>query len=455
MAGIGFEIRKILKRKSFLSLLQAYGYAGIISSGPWVLSILSVLLIGILAQVVSNKDQSVMQFLVAVTYLMAASLILTGAIQLLFTRFVADQIYANREDRVIPNLHGAILLTTLVSAGLGGLLATFVFDESFAIEAALLVNFIVLSDLWIVMIFLSSMKVYNQILLLFFIGYGLAVLTAVPLSVFGVPGMLIGMLIGHSFLFFSFFYLVLRNYPGESFLRFDFLKRDKVVLRLAATGFFFNFAVWIDKLQFWYTDHTSVAVLGPMRASVIYDLPIFLAYLSIIPGMAVFLVRMEADFAEKYHQFYDAIRSGDTLQHIRLFKGQMVYTARQGIYEVLKVQGITVAVLLLWGHDLLAFIGISTLYTPLFAIDVVAVSMQVLLLSILNVLFYLDSRNSALGICVIYWLLNGLLTGISIKMGASFYGYGFALANTLSIIVGLYLLNRKFNRLEFETFMLR
>lgn len=39
MAGIGFELRKILKRDSLLSLMQAYSYAALISSGPWIMSI--------------------------------------------------------------------------------------------------------------------------------------------------------------------------------------------------------------------------------------------------------------------------------------------------------------------------------------------------------------------------------------------------------------------------------
>lgn len=49
MAGIGFELRKMLKRDSLLGLLRAYTYAGIISSGPWILSIVGILLIGILS----------------------------------------------------------------------------------------------------------------------------------------------------------------------------------------------------------------------------------------------------------------------------------------------------------------------------------------------------------------------------------------------------------------------
>ena len=36
----------------------------------------------------------------------------------------------------------------------------------------------------------------------------------------------------------------------------------------------------------------------------------FLAYLSIIPGMAVFLLRMETDFVEQYRKFYAAINEG-------------------------------------------------------------------------------------------------------------------------------------------------
>jgi uncharacterized membrane protein len=49
MAGIGFELRKLLKRDSLLGLMQAYTYAGIIGSGPWVLSIVGILIIGLLS----------------------------------------------------------------------------------------------------------------------------------------------------------------------------------------------------------------------------------------------------------------------------------------------------------------------------------------------------------------------------------------------------------------------
>ena len=39
MAGIGFELRHLLRKNTLTSLIQAYAYAGVIGSGPWVFSI--------------------------------------------------------------------------------------------------------------------------------------------------------------------------------------------------------------------------------------------------------------------------------------------------------------------------------------------------------------------------------------------------------------------------------
>ena len=47
MAGIGFELRRLLRKDTLLGLIWAYAYAGVISSGPWVLSIIGILIIGI------------------------------------------------------------------------------------------------------------------------------------------------------------------------------------------------------------------------------------------------------------------------------------------------------------------------------------------------------------------------------------------------------------------------
>lgn len=456
MAGIGFEIRRILRRESFLNLLEAYGLAGIISSGPWVLSVLGVMLIGIISINLTEPDILIIQFLVSVTYLMASSLVLSGIFQHVFTRWVADRLYSRQNGLILPNLMGLIWVTTLLALLIGGAVAgLWLRDTGLLYRLLMIANFVVLCNLWLVTIFLSSMKSYRRIVILFALGYATAVVTSTQLAPWGLEGLLGGILLGHSLLFFSFFYTIIRQYPGNSFIAFDFLQRSQIYPSLIFTGLLFNAAVWADKFIFWFHPDTSQQVIASLRASVIYDLPIFLAYLSIIPGMAVFLVRMEADFAEAYDRFYTAVREGDTLERINRFRDEMVIIARNGIYEIFKVQGLTVIVLFLWGPEILAAIGISPLYLPLFQIDLVAVAIQLLLLAIQNVLFYLDARGINVTLCVLFFVSNIVFTLITIGLGASFYGYGFAGAALISALTGLFLLSRKFDRLEYETFMLQ
>jgi len=457
MAGIGFELRRLLRRDSYLGLLEAYGYAGLISSGPWVLSIVGVLLIGLMSLGTTDNRGEVVQFLVSVTWLMAGSLILTGMLQLLFTRFIADRLFEQKADVVVPNLMGALTLTSLAATliGVSVILSGFPATPLFALS--LLTTFVVLSDIWIVVVFLAGMKAYRTILMVFFVGYGTSVLAALFLAEqgAGLAGLMFGFLSGQALLLFLLLWLVIRQYPGKRFVEYRFLHRRQVYWSLAGTGLFYNLAIWADKFMFWFNPATSEPVIGPFRASVIYDIPIFLAYLSIIPGMAVFLVRIETDFAEIYDRFYHSVREGDTLQHIRQYKLRMVEIVRQGIYEIFKIQGMTVVILFLLGPHILDALGISRLYFTLFSIDLVGVGVQVLLLAILNVLFYLDRLWIALAISLLFLVSNVLFTGLTLWAGPAYYGLGFAAAVILTSLVGLALLSRQLTRLEYETFMLQ
>ena len=119
MAGIGFELRKLLRRDSLLGMMQAYAYAGIISSGPWVLSIVGILVIGLMSVSMVVPEFLITQFQVSVTYLVAFSLTITGFVQLAFTRFTSDRLFEKRADIILPNFNGILLWVTLVTRILG------------------------------------------------------------------------------------------------------------------------------------------------------------------------------------------------------------------------------------------------------------------------------------------------------------------------------------------------
>jgi uncharacterized membrane protein len=457
LAGIGFELRKLLRRESLLGVMRAYGYAGLISSGPWVLSILGIMLVGVCSVGVVLPAERVRDFLVAVTYLMAASLILTGLLQLMFTRFIADRLFQRQKEVVLANLLGALTLTTLVAGGLGTVAVILFFRTSGpALRMLLVASFAVVSDVWMLVVLLSGLKSYRSVLAAFAIGYGVSVTASILLRHHSIEGLFAGYLLGQTTLLATMLALLVREYAiGPLIVSFAFLSPRQAFYSLMFTGFFYNLGIWADKLIFWFNPDTSEPALAPMRSSVIYDLPIFLSYLSTVPGMAVFLVRVETDFAEHYDLFFNAVRQGDTLPHIEHLRQGMTFYIRQGIYEIFKVQGLTVLLLLLAGPRLLAAIGISPLYLQLFYVDVVAVGVQVLLLAILNVLFYLDRRATALLMAILFTVLNFGLTRLTQWLGPAFYGYGFAGATALTSFIGVILLSRLLERLEYETFMLQ
>lgn len=455
MAGIGFEIKKIMRRDSYLSIFSAYAYAGIIGSGPWILSILGVLIIGIMSVSVVVPHILITQFQVTITHLMAMSLVLTGFLQLGFTRYIADRLFEKDNDAILPNFIGSIFVTTLVSGLFIMAMAIFAFANEDALFRILLIaNFVVLCNIWIATIFLSGMKNYKAILLLYAFGYSIAVFSAIVLRGSGLNGLLLGFLMGHFTLFIGMMMLIIRSYPSNRFIEFDFLRKKRMYVSLVWIGFFFNFGVWVDKYIFWYMPTTGIPVIGPFNASLIYDMPIFLAYLSIIPGMAVFLVRMETDFVEYYQKFYDAVRDGGTLDYIHEMRDEMVNIARQGIFEIIKIQAMAILIIFVSAPALLNMFGISQYYLSLLYVDVVGAGLQVVFLGIMNVLFYLDKRFIALILTALFSLLNLLLSLLSVYLGVNWFGYGFAVSLLVTVVVGLYWLDRKMDILEYETFML-
>lgn len=456
MAGIGFELRKLLEKESITGLLKAYTYAAVISSGPWVLSIIGILVVGVMSASVVVPAILVAQFQVSVSYLIAFSLILTGTLQLAFTRFIADQLFLKSTDFVFPNFNGVLLLVA-VGSGVPAILALlFLFPEQGLFYRMLMLSgFVLLSMVWMATLLLSGLKQFKEIVILYGVGYGATVVVALALRPLGLEGLLLGFVIGNFVMFVGMVWLIARGFPSPRFISFEFLKRGAMFGTLMASGFLYNLAVWLDKILFWFYPGTGQAVIGPLHASVIYDLPVFLAYLSILPGMAVFLMRMETDFVEYYDRFYTQVREGGSLDQLEELRSEMVLIIRQGLSEIVKIQTIAVLVIFVSGPTLLRWLGISDLYMPLLQVHVISAGLQVVLLGLLNVFFYLDQRWAVVVLTLLFAASNLLFTFITLELGAPFYGYGFACSLLVTVLAATYLLGQKLESLEYETFMLQ
>ena len=466
MAGIGFQLKQILEEKTLTSVFKTFGYSAILSSGPWVISMIIILGIG-LSNIylfgVDKSDNTMLQASVTYVSALAISSVYTGFFQLPFTRFIADRLYEQRYYLVLPNFLGILVVVFSIGILLGLGLGILLFESQSNLFILLYGTlFVVLSGVWMANILAASLKLYKLVILFYLLGYVAIYICSLFLHEYGLIGLLISFIMGNSLLFFLLFLGIIFYYPSSNrhnrnFIRFDMFRQSfgKFYWKLAWSGMLYNIAIWVDKVIFWISPVVGYVVIDKLHASMIYDFPIFLAYLSIIPGMAIVFYRLEVDFAKAYSAFYRAINKHGTLREIKRHKQEMTNAIKLSIQEILFVQGMFNIFLFLSAEELFKLLLLPKLYLPLFYVDVVGVQLQLGFMSILAYLYYLDRQKEALLYTLAFVLLNALLTWVSIQLGPYFYGYGFSITLLILFVSSIFTLNRILQELDYDTFMLQ
>jgi len=466
MAGIGFQLKKTLEEKTLSAVFKTFGYSAVLSSGPWVISMIIILGIGLTnIYLFHTKGSDTTMLKASVTYVSALALssIYTGFFQLPFTRFIADRTYEKRYYLVLPNFLGIIIFIISTGMIIATPLGIFLFDTQSNLFVLLYITlFVVLSCVWMANILAASLKLYKHVIGFYLIGYISIYISAIFLHDYQLIGLLISFIIGNSILFILLFLGIIYYYPSynkknNKFIRFDMFKQNygKFYWKLAWSGMLYNIAIWIDKVIFWFTPVVGYMVIDKLHASMVYDFPIFLAYLSIIPGMAIFFYRLEADFAHMYSKFYGAINKHGTLKQIKEYKQGMIDSVKISIQEVLFTQGMFNILIFLGAEKLFELFLLPKLYLPLFYVDVIGVQLQLGFMSILAYLYYLDRQKEALVYTLLFVVVNALLTWVSIQLGPYFYGYGFSVTLLILFVSSSITLNNILQELDYKTFMLQ
>jgi uncharacterized membrane protein len=430
-------------------------------AGLLPMSWLGLVLVGVLSVAARQAGEAAAQFCVSVTYLLAGSLVLGGALQLWFARFIGARLAEARTDLLLPNFNAVSLLSTAASGLLGCVLAlTVLRHESTLYRLLMLAGFVITGNLWVSMIFLNSTRRYGALAAVFLCGYGATAAAVAGLASYGLHAMMAGFVGGQLALLAVLAGLIHRAYRTADYIAWDVLAMRRACPSLMLAGVLCNLALWLDKLVFWLVPQTSQAVLGPLRGALVYDLPGALASLCALPGMAVFLLRVQADFAAYREAYRGAVRGGargapaaGSLRQIRELRELLVQSARNGLYDMFKIQAGTTLLVFAFGAAWLRALDLADVYLPLLRIDAITAGLQVLWLAVLTMLYQLDRRAALLGLGALYAGLNGALSWLSLNIGPHVYGYGAALAALVSLGAALYWLDRCCARLEFDTYM--
>lgn len=452
MAGIGFALRRLIHRDDLAGLVRAYSHAALVSSGPWLFTVAALAIIGIVAGSLSG-DQTVDLFRIIVIYNFSFSLVISGPVVMVTTRYLADRIFLKQVDEAPGMLLGALSLTIALQA-LAAIPFYGLLPELTAAERLMaLVNFFIIGGIWVATIFLSALKSYLAIAVTFGIGVlGALIATLALASPFGAAGMLGGFSVGLGIILFALIAQIFAEYPYRLVRPFGFLSYFRRYWELAFVGFFYNAAIWVDKWVMWFApEHTVEARV--LMSYPTYDGAMFMAYLSIVPAMAIFLVSVETRFFEEYLRFYRDVQGHATLRQIRENHRSIVAVLAESLRSVAVLQGATCYIAILLAPAILAFAfgGFSQL--GIFRFGLLGALFHALFLFVMIVISYFDLRRVLLGVTAIFMVANGALTYMTLALGFPYYGYGYFLAALTALVSGYAMLVWKLRNLPYLTFI--
>lgn len=470
MAGIGFKLNRMMKNESISGNILAFTYSTIISAGPWIITSFTLYLLlsknfflrafNIIANITNffgltltktNTFEKIVNdyFSVALVYSFVFSTLMTGGVLMVISRVISDNIYLKKYDNIFSDTLNIIFFTNIVA--IISAVVFFMFNPNSPLDFKLSFIYLLVSlcTLWISAVSAVSTDDYGKYLIGFAIsGFSSLILAFILGYNYGYAGSIfgygLGISAGSSYMLFT-----IGDNFGYSF-NFDFtwFNGFKLYWTNLLIGTFYYFALWIDDLMTWYSNYgRSFKNIQGFRLSFIYDSPMFVAYFSTIPTMAMFVLVLETYFYKKYKAFYNTIIEGGSYTEIEYAKKDMIVEMKSNISMVIKFQ-LIITVILFLINEILDIMGMITISSLILRIAVVGAFLNGIYLMITLLLLYFDFRKEVIYLHLMTFLINLISTPILLNLyGINGMGYGYTIAFLIGTYVGYNILLKKLDKI--------
>lgn len=451
MAGIGFRLQKLVSGESYTDLIRAYFYSAVISAGPMLVVILML-------SVVHNMGKAWMSpadaayFLGLTVYCFAAAMIVSGGILNVVTRYLADHYFLKNFEVFTSTYLSSLEFIFLIQ---GSLAVIFLYPLPLLLHEKWLAGmlYLLINGIWLAMAFLSAAKSFNWIVIAYLAGGAAGILAGWVLGErTGFSGVLAGFTLGQAVIFGILTRRIFIEFGYTRSSRFNFLFYFKKHPYLFGCGLFLNLGVWADKLLMWFSPMGEW--VGPsIVVAPDYDTPIFLAFLTVVPSMAFFLIQMETSFAKCYSAYFKSIQHRESWPVILQNKEAILDVLTTNFQKFVVFQGLISGLAILLVYDIAEILNLNPYQLGIFRVGLLATFLQIGFLMFLNIFFYFDFQKEAFWVSVIFCLSNALLTLGTIRLGHETYGFGFAGSCFIALLLTFLILDYKLKRLDYYTFM--
>ena len=445
MAGIGFELKKLFSRRGLFASFRAYGYAGIICTGPMLLGIVLLLGVMFLCDRTGAPKQSRELLVCMITYTLLASLTVTSFLSMVVTRFIADMLYEEKNEAVLSSFWGSTGLMLIAGGILYGIFLIFsgvgLIDKFLCFEL-----FGELIVTWNAMSYLTAIKDYRGIMLSFLAAIAVTFLSGALLLFLGishVEALMAAVCIGYGIMLLWDVVLLYEYFPQSDISAFLFLRWADEFLPLAFTGLCINIGLFAHLVLVWLGP-IGVQVKGLFYGAPYYDVPALLAFLSILVTTVNFVVSVEVQFYPRYRTYYSLFNDGGVVGDITAAGEEMLAVLnRELFYTALKQLFTTAGVIsleaLVMGYLPLGF---NDLMHGYFRTLCVGYGLYAVGNTVLLILLYFTDYKGALGAALSFAGAAAGLTALSLRFDPAYYGFGFLAGAAVLFLTALLRLDR-------------
>ena len=459
MAGIGFELNKLFNRKSIVSYIGAYVSAALVFTGPMLLGILLLVFVRVLSEAggAIRHEQDIV--VVIITYNLIGSMILNNVFSTTITRYIADMMYTKKTNRIMPALHGGIVLQLgfavllwapfMILSGIGpvyGVLGFILFCE--------------LIMVWTLISFISAVKDYVRIIVIFALGVLAAGLAGLVLVYFTnmeiIAAMLLSVYIGYGVMVFGYYDTLKRYFPESSGGLFGFAEYFFLNPQLSGIGLCLSIGMFSHFFVVWMSPYGS-QIIGWFYSAPMYDVPALFAFISTLMTTINFSTTTEVYFYPAYRNYFNLLNTHGSLQAIELAERDMLTILRRElVYLIFKQFTVTLLVCTVGSAILIeaSFGGFNATSRGLFRILCVGYGIFASANGILMILFYFATYTFAL-ISTAFFAAGTLgfsLFFILSKAGISSFGFSIMAGGILMYVSALFFLWFHTRKLQYHIF---
>lgn len=452
MAGIGFELKKLFRKKGIFATVKAYGYAGIICAGPMLLGVILLLGIIFLCDITDAPLHSRELIVCMVTYTLLASLTTTSFFSMVVTRFIADMIYENEEKYILPSFWGATGIMLVIGGILYGIFLIFS-GISPLLQIICFGLFGELIVVWNAMSYLTAIKDYKGIMLSFTFAVLTSFITGFIMLMMGIPhepAMMLAIFAGYGVMMIWDTVLLYRYFPKSDQGAFVFLRWIDQFIPLAFTGLFINIGLFAHLVIMW-AGPIGIQVHGLFYGAPYHDVPALLAFMTILVTTVNFVVSVEVNFYPKYRVYYSLFNNKGAITDIKQAEEEMLEVLNHELkYTALK-QLFTTAIAISIGSTILSWLplGFNDLMEGYFRTLCVGYGIYAVANTILLILLYFTDYKGAFVASASFAAVTVLGTVVSLFFSKLYYGYGFLLGSSVFFLFALLRMNSFTKRLPY------